>query len=124
MSTRRQKKVGSFVKRVVSDIIVKRLSDPRIKGIISVTRVEATPDLKEARVYISVMSATDKQEQSTFFAVKHAKGKIQAILGEQMTGRYCPKLSFHLDKQYKKAMETINIIDQLSEQRNSEDSSE
>lgn len=117
MDTRRQKKVNSFVKEVVSDIIRKHLCDPRIKGIVSVTRVETSPDLKNAEVYLSVMNVTPEVQETTVLAIKHAGGKIQSMLGEQITSRFCPKLHFQIDRSFKKAMKTINIIDEITAER-------
>jgi len=117
MNTRRQEKVNSFVKEVVSDIITQHLSDPRIKGIVSVTRVETSPDLKNAQVYLSVMNVTPQVQETTILAIKHAGGKIQSMLGEQITSRFCPKLHFQIDRSFKKAMETIHIIDEITAER-------
>lgn len=117
MSTRRQKKVESSVKEIVSSIITQHLSDPRIKGIVSVTRVETSPDLKNAEVYLSIMNATPEVQETTLFAIRHASGKIQFMLGKEIRSRFCPKLHFQIDKQFKKAMNTISIIDEIAAER-------
>jgi ribosome-binding factor A len=121
MSSRRQKKVESSVKEIVSNIITQHLSDPRIKGIVSVTRVETSPDLKNAEVFLSIMNAPPESQETTFFAIKHASGKIQAMLGKELRSRYCPKLHFQVDKQFKKAMDTISIIDEITAERKQEE---
>ncbi len=57
MATRRQEKVARVVKEAVSDAIAHRLSDPRIEGFVSVTRVEMSPDLRNANVFLSIFFA-------------------------------------------------------------------
>jgi len=105
--------MGRVVARAVSDIINNHLQDPRIEGIISVTEVSMTPDLKNAHVYLSVLGK-DGVEKKTFSAIEHAAGYIQALFGQQLTSKFCPHLSFHIDDRLKRSAETMKIIDEVA----------
>jgi len=114
MPTRRQEKVARVVKQAVSSAIAKDLSDPRITGFVSVTKVDMSPDLRGAEVYLSVFGADEKAQNRTFAAINHAKRRIQALLAVQMRSKFCPILHFYKDEKIKKTLETIKLIDQAS----------
>jgi ribosome-binding factor A len=112
MATRRQEKVARVIKEAVSDAIANRLSDPRIECFVSVTRVETTPDLRNADVYLSVFGRDETAQKKTFAAIEHARSRIQSLLAGRMQSRYCPVLRFLMDEKFKKTLETMNIIDE------------
>lgn len=62
MATNRIEKIGEEIKKILSQIISFELKDPRINGIVSVTKVNVTQDLKYAKVYISSINCSDKKE--------------------------------------------------------------
>ena len=111
MATRRQEKVARIVKEVVSDAIANHLSDPRIEGFVSVTRVEMAPDLRNAEVYLSIFGSDEPAQCKTLIAIKHARPKIQSLLGGKIKSKFCPVLHFHSDDKFKKTIEIMNIID-------------
>jgi ribosome-binding factor A len=111
MATRRQEKVARIIKEVVSDAIAHRLSDPRIEGFVSVTRVELTPDLRSANVYISIFGSDQASQNKTFAAITHARSRIQALLAGRIQSKFCPVLHFYTDEKFKKTLETMELID-------------
>jgi len=114
--TRRQEKVVRVIKETVSDIISNRLSDPRIEGIISVTKVDVSPDLRNADVYLSIMAASDAACRKTFAAISHAAKHIQALLGKKMTSKFCPRLHFKEDKHFKETLQTLAMVSQAAKE--------
>ena len=117
MPTRRQEKIARFVRDSVSDAIANHLNDPRIElAFASVTRVEVTPDLRIANVYISLFGGTEKTQNNAFVAIMHAKSRIQSILAERIKSRFCPVLHIFKDEQFKKALETMKIIDEITKE--------
>lgn len=98
----------------VSRVIQEQLSDPRIKGMISVTRVETSADISYAKVYLSIMGVSPKQQESTTEAVRHAAGFIQSRLAGVLTTRSCPTLTFFLDNSLKKSFEILQLLNQIS----------
>ena len=81
MVSRRQAKVARIIKESVSDSILNRLSDPRIEGMISVTDVDISPDLRNADIYLSIMSPSESARKKTFAGIEHATKYIQTRLG-------------------------------------------
>lgn len=119
MPSRRQEKVARLVKEVVSDAIANHLSDPRITGLVTVTRVEMTPDLRNAGVYLSVLAPSDAARNRTFAAIGHAGKRIQSLLGSALESKFCPALHFHRDEHFHKTLETIRLIEEVATERRS-----
>jgi len=122
MPTRRQEKMARAVKEVVCDAVANRLSDPRIEGFISVTKVDMTPDLRNADVYLSIFGSNDTAQNKTFAAITHAKNRIQALLAGRLQSRFCPVLRFFKDEDFKKTLETMKLIDQAVKELKKKDS--
>jgi ribosome-binding factor A len=120
MPTRRQEKVARLVKEVVSEAIISHLSDPRITGIVSVTRVVVTADMRAADVYLSVFGASDSEKERTFEAITHARTRIQSLLAAAIQSKFCPALRFHKDEQFQKMLETMRLIDQVASEHRDE----
>jgi len=116
MATRRQEKVARVVKEVVSDAIAKHLSDPRIVGFVSITRVDMTPNLRKAEIYISIFGSDQTTQKRTFIALSHATNRIQSLLAHKMQSKFCPVLHFQMDDNFKKTLETMKIIDEATVQ--------
>lgn len=114
MPTRRQDKVARVVKEAVSDAVANHLNDPRITGFVSVTRVEMSPDLRSADVYLSVLAQTESAKNKTYTAIDHARTRIQSLLGDALASKFCPVLRFHRDEQFQKTLETMRLIDQAA----------
>lgn len=105
------KRLASQIRLVISDAMQNKLADPRLERIASVTRVQVTPDLSFADVYISVMG-TDGQQAGYIKALGHAHGFLQSLLAKHLHTRTCPSIRFHLDQSLKKGAETLQMIDQ------------
>lgn len=119
MPTRRQEKVARVVKEVVSDAIANHLSDPRIEGLVTVTRVEPSSDLRTAEVYLSVLAPSDAAKNKTFAAINHAAKRIQSLLGPALSSKFCPVLHFHRDEHFHKTLETMRLIEEVANERRS-----
>jgi ribosome-binding factor A len=114
MSSRRLEKIERIIRNTVSEVIQNHLSDPRITGLISVTRAQLSADLRQARVYLSIVTTDPTRNQATLQAVKHARGYIQSRLAGNLSLRTCPKLEFFLDDSIKKGFEISHILDQIA----------
>ena len=91
-----------------------RLSDPRIEGFVSVTKVDVSPDLRNANIYLSVMMGDDKVKRRTIEAIEHATRHIQSLLSKRLTTKFCPYLHFKQDDDFKKTLETLRLIEEVS----------
>ena len=91
----RSEKVAQEIKKIVSAVIQRELSDPRM-GFTTVTRVQITDDLRFAHIYYSVLG-DDQQWQNTAEALTHAAAFIRRRLGESLDLRYVPEIVFNAD---------------------------
>lgn len=105
-----------MIKSVLGEILLKKLSDPRVDPArTSITRVEVPEDLLTAKVFISVLG-TQREQDNALAALRHAGGHIQELLSDEITLRHTPVLSFELDVQFKKTLETLRIIRQVGDE--------
>jgi ribosome-binding factor A len=116
MTTRRQHKIARVIRESVSNTILNRLSDPRITGLVTVTEVDVSPDMKNATVYLSILSPDNRRQATTFEAICHASGPIQLQLGRDLSGKNCPHLRFEKDTKMKKTLETLRLIEQAEQE--------
>ncbi len=96
MSQTRVEKVQELMKQEVSEIVLRELKDPRI-GFVTVTEVKCTADLREAKIYISVMGSDD-QVKNTLAGLKSSMGFIRREIGRRIRLRFTPEISLALDK--------------------------
>jgi ribosome-binding factor A len=92
--SQRTEKVQELAREVLGESIA-ALKDPRI-GFATVTAVRITPDLRQARVYVSVLGSEEEQK-STMAGLKSAAPHLRAELGQQVRLKYLPELIFELD---------------------------
>ena len=110
MKSHRPERIANLVREVVSEAIATKLSDPRIAPFASVTRVDMSPDLEHAKVWISVLGEESVQKL-TIAGLKSAAGVVQRMLAKDLTMRHCPRIHFQLDESIKRGTETIRLID-------------
>jgi ribosome-binding factor A len=122
MVSRRQEKVARVVKEAVSDAIANHLSDPRIEGFVSVTKVDIAADLRSADVYISIFGKNEAGQNKTFAAITHARSRIQSLLAGRLQSKFCPVLSFYRDEKFKKTLEIMKLINQAASELKNKDS--
>ncbi len=117
MASRRQEKVCKVIQAVVSEAIRDDLADPRVKGMVSVTRVEVTPDLRLAKVYLSVFGQDAAGEELCLKGIRHAHGFLQTRVAEQLRIRSCPVLRFEMDRSFKESLRVWEILDREAQIR-------
>jgi ribosome-binding factor A len=108
MSSRRVLKAAEAIRHVVSMAILTDLNDPRVQNV-TVTYVEVSPDLREAKVHVSVMGDESKQ-RLTLAGLRSAAGYLQSKISDQVETRYVPRLQFQLDMGVKKSIEMAEIL--------------
>lgn len=96
MSQLRVEKVQELMKQELSQIILRELKDPRI-GFVTITKVAATPDLREAKCYVSVMGDEGKV-RDTMRGLQSSLGYIRKEIGRRIRLRFTPELSFEVDR--------------------------
>ncbi|HKD35942.1 MAG TPA: 30S ribosome-binding factor RbfA, partial [Pirellulales bacterium] len=116
MSSRRLLKAAAAVRQVVSMAIISDLKDPRVRDV-TVTHVEMTPDMREAKVYVSIMGDATHQNLS-LRGLQHARGFLQAKIAERIETRYTPRLRFVIDMGVKRSIEVAEILDRVLSEDN------
>ena len=91
--------------------ILAELKDPRIR-LVTVTHVEVSPDMRSAKVHVSVMG-DETQEKLSLRGLQSAAGFLQSKIAEQIDTRYTPRLIFVLDEGVKKSIEMAKILKQV-----------
>lgn len=103
----RSNRIGEQIKKELSEIIGRKLKDPRI-GFVTVTDVAVTGDLQQATVYISVLGDS-KQREDTLKGLEKAKGFMRSEIGQRIRLRKTPELLFEFDESidYGNRIETL-----------------
>ena len=104
----RIEQVESLLQRTVAEVLQRRISDPRIEGMVSVTRVKVSPDMHDAQVYVSILP--ERFERKTIAGLGHATRHIQRYVREAVALRTVPHLNFRLDKTLKKEADVLDAI--------------
>ncbi len=113
--TRRAERVSSLIRQEICELLLENINDPRLKNFISVTEVSTSPDLKNARIYVSVLG--DQQNaKDVIQGFKSASGYLRRELSRRMLLRQVPELSFELDDSIERGVRIINLIQQVSEE--------
>lgn len=110
--TQRMEKVQKLARQVLGEAI-HDLKDPRI-GFATVTAVRITPDLRHARVLVSVMGSEEEQK-TTMQGLDSARSHLRAELGRQIRMKYLPELTFELDHQAEEAQHMEELFRKLHE---------
>lgn len=113
MGQLRVEKVQEFIKQEVSKIILNEMKDPRI-GFVTVTQVEATGDLRSAKIYVSLMGS-DEQKTQTWTGLQKALGYIRTEIGKRIRLRFTPELSFHLDQSLDYSVKIQELLTKIKE---------
>lgn len=113
--TRRTEMLGSTIQRELMEIIMRDLSDPRLTGLPSITRVKVSPDLSIADVYVTVMGSAGHQE-AALNALRHSAGIMRTRLTKVLSIRQAPFLKFHIDEGLKKELAVLDAIRKANEE--------
>lgn len=118
--SRRLVRLNEQLREEIADLIRRELKDPRLAGLVSVTAVDAAPDLATARVFVSVMGSEDDKKAS-LSTLRRAAGFFRHELIERLTLRRVPELIFLLDQSIERGDHLLELLRQL--QRDQEPSS-
>ncbi len=110
----RMRRVNAAIREVLSEA-VGELKDPRI-GFVTVTGVEATTDLSQATVYVSVLGSERRRAQ-TLVALEAAKGVLQARVNRELRFRRTPRLAFEYDPAIERGVRLAGLLDERGDGR-------
>jgi ribosome-binding factor A len=111
MTSRRVQKAAEAIREVVSMAILADLKDPRVRDV-TVTAVEVSPDMRQAKIHVSVMGDETRQNLS-LRGLQNAAGFLQSKVAKRIETRYTPRLTFMLDLGVKQSIEIARILSQV-----------
>ena len=110
--SRRTDRVNELLRTEISHLLARQIKDPRINGVISVTRVSASNDLRAARVYISVMGGAETKRLA-LDGIQSAAAYLRRELRNRITLRHTPHLTFDLDDSMEEGDQILRLMDSL-----------
>ncbi len=111
--SRRTDRINEQLREEISTLLVRQIKDPRLNAVVSITRVEASSDLRNARVYISVLG-NDKAKQEALEGIQSAASFLRRELRDRLNMKHTPFLSYHLDGSIEEADQLFRLMNQIN----------
>ena len=110
--SRRTDRINEQLREEISMLLTRSIKDPRLNGVISITRVVSSSDLRTARVYISVMG--DQQtKQDALLGIRSAASFLRRELRDRINMKHTPFLTYELDDSLEEADQLLRLINQV-----------
>jgi ribosome-binding factor A len=106
----RMRRVDEAMREVLSSALARELKDPRV-GFVTVTSVETTPDLRQARVYISILGDDRAERDACIAGLQSAHGLLQRRVASELRMKYTPQLTFVEDETARRAQRVEQLLD-------------
>lgn len=113
MANNRRGRINEEIMRELS-MLLRALKDPRVQGMVSITRVEATPDMRYAKVYISVLG-DEEALKACLKGLSSAAGYLRRELSNRMALRYTPELAFTADTSITNGAHIMELLEGLNQ---------
>jgi ribosome-binding factor A len=118
VTTHRARRVADLVREVLADLVRREVRDPRV-GMVTITAVRVSPDLKHARVFVSSLGDPEVREASVD-ALNHAAPFLRRSLGKTVRLKYVPALDFVADTALDTGLRVERILDEIRDERGSQ----
>ena len=115
--SRRIERLNEQFREEISDLLRRQVKDPRLGVFITVTQVSVSPDLSHAKVYVSVMGSAE-EKQGALRGLDAASAFIRHELGERLSMRRTPRLTFRYDDSVEQGAHVLDLLDEVGEQEN------
>ena len=107
----RSRRVADLIKLEISEIIRRELKDPRI-GMVSITGVQMTEDLRYAKVFVSVLG-NENEVKSSLIGLERATGFVRREIGRRLSLRYTPEIKFIYDESLRDGSYLLSLLDSV-----------
>ena len=114
MASGRMRRVDEAVRAVLSDAITQQLKDPRV-GFVTVTGVKTSPDLRHARVYVSVLG-DEEVRSASLDGLRSAHGFLQGMLASELKLKHTPTLTFQYDESVDRGMRISQLLEEPADE--------
>ena len=109
---RRSDRVSEAIREEVATFLAEGVKDPRVQGLVTVTGVDVTRDLRQARVFVSILG-TEEQKSSTMEGLSSLAGHLRSRIGRSMRLRVAPQIEFLLDPSIARAARIESLLSEL-----------
>jgi ribosome-binding factor A len=116
--SRRIERLNEQLREEISDLLLRQVKDPRLGVFITVTQVSVSPDLSQAKVYVSVMGSAE-EKQGALKGLDAASAFIRHELGQRLSLRRIPRLVFRHDDSIEQGAHVLDLLDEVGEQEKS-----
>ncbi len=113
---RRADRVAEAIREEVATFLAADVKDPRVVGLVTVTGVEVTRDLRQAKVFVSVMGS-DTERAATFDGLNSVAGHLRSRIGRALQLRLAPEITFREDESIARAARIENLLAQIKDGR-------
>jgi ribosome-binding factor A len=110
---RRLERLGGLLQQELSELLLREAKDPRLNRLVSITRVEISPDLRHARVHVSVMGS-EEEKVSALEGLTAAAPFLRRELNNRITARRIPELSFRRDDSLEQGSHVLDLLKQMA----------
>jgi ribosome-binding factor A len=111
--SRRTLRLNRAIQQEISRLVEKELNDPRLTGVVSITEVDVSEDMRHVRVFVSVMGDATAQTQ-TLEGFKAASGFIRKEVSTNLRMRHAPEFSFEYDNSIERGAAVLQLIEQVT----------
>lgn len=110
--TRRTERVNELLREEISALLLRGTKDPRLAHMVTITAVEVAPDLKYAKVFVSVLG-TEEEKKEVMQGLESASRFLRRELSDRLRLRYIPELSFRRDDSIERGTRILQILKEI-----------
>lgn len=116
--TKRTDRLNSLLKQVISEVVTRDVRNPKVNTLVTITGVDVSKDLHNAKVYVSVIG-TNEDKKQTLAALQSAAGFISVHASKKVAIRYFPTLTFHLDSSVEEHLHIDALLEKIHDEERS-----
>lgn len=114
--TRRPDRVAEAIREEVATFLAEGVKDPRVVGLVTVTGVDVTRDLRHAKVYVSILGS-DTERAATLDGLASVASHLRSRIGRALRLRIAPEIAFRLDESIARAARIETLLAQINNER-------
>lgn len=119
-NSRRADRVAESIREEIATFLHEGAKDPRLVGLVTVTAVDVTRDLRSARVFVSILG-TDAERRATYEALESMASHVRSRLARSLRLRVAPEISFKLDESVARAARIESLLAEVREKKNDDE---
>ena len=113
MDYQRSERVGELLTEVIAEVLREEIRDPRVSSAVTITAAKVTKDLRQARIYFTILGGGDGNKDSVLAGLKSALGFIRFRMGKRLNLRYVPTIEFLYDESVDQAERIDKLLKQV-----------